>query len=373
MHLNFQAAIQQLGGAQGLAQIANQARVPGDYVLETLLPERPQYSYHVDGGSMSVRGTMAGLVGMDSPYPTGGVMDVSTFIEQSAKIAIHIPLPEKTLRAIQQMVTVIRGQGGDGMQATVDELLNFYNALIIQPMMDTAEWLRGQALTTGAINWTFNKKNLTVDYGVPAANKLAARTGTAGYGSTASMFWADVRTLSSRVGGAQFFLAHPDTIELIRGNTVNGGAVVAEGGGQITFRRFARDGAGNYDPRAFSIDARDQIVLVAYGLDAEVLNPNDTATTLRVPFIERGKLVAVGQRNRRGYVVGQGALPDGDNATLGYTHVAPTIENGGVPGRWGQVFVPEHEPWSIHGRGAMNLLPVIEVPEAIAIATTAMV
>ncbi len=58
---------------------------------------------------------------------------------------------------------------------------NFSNALLIQPHLDVAEWLRGQALCTGALAWTFNGLKLEVDYGIPAGNKLTHRTANDAY------------------------------------------------------------------------------------------------------------------------------------------------------------------------------------------------
>ena len=85
-----------------------------------------------------------------------------------------------------------------------------------------------------------------------------------------------------------------------------------------------------------------------------------------------GKIVAVGNNSGTSYVVGAGATQPIENR-LGYTHLGPTVEGGGTPGRWAEVYVPEAAPWSFAGRGAANILPVIEAPEKIVIMTTDMV
>jgi hypothetical protein len=59
----------------------------------------------------------------------------------------------------------------------------------------------GMALMTGGIDWTFNQKRVEVSYGVPAGNLFAERTGTAGYGGSASVFWDDWYEARSLLNG----------------------------------------------------------------------------------------------------------------------------------------------------------------------------
>jgi hypothetical protein len=373
MNLNFQAAITALGGVEGVFRLINEARPPARLLLNTLLPERLMSSYHVDGGSMTVRATMPGLVGMDSPYPPGGLVEISTFLEQSAKIANHVTLGEATLRHLQDFIMRLGMNGGNTNEALANQTLNFFNKVVMQPHFDVFEWLRGQALTYGKIDWTFNKKRWLVDYGFPAANFLTPRTGNDGYGGSASKFWADVALLRRRLkNDVRVILAHVDTVEMARYNTVN--QMVAEGGnngGAVTFRRWVNNGAN------FTLDvANDAVTIVGYGDEGEIINPANPETTIVVPFIERGKLVAIGNNVNNGFVVGAGSSPDADElaqGALGYTHIAPTVEGDGRPGRWGDMFTPEFEPWSIHSRAVTNGVPVIEAYTKVAVATTDMV
>lgn len=373
MLLNFSAAIAALGGAEGVFTLVNQARPQSRLLLNSILPEQLKSTYHVDSGSMTVRATMAGLVGMDSPYPPGGLIEISSFLEQSAKIANHVQLGEATLRHLQEfMMRIMNTTGGTGNEQLAQEVLNFLNKVVLQPHFDVMEWLRGQALTFGKIDWKFNNKRLLVDYGVPAGNFLAARTGANGYGGATSQFWADIGLLRRKLkNDVMTILAHVDTVEMARYNTVN--SMVATGGdngGAVTFRRFVNNGAN------LTLDvANDSVTIVAYGDEGEILNPADPTTSIIVPFLERGKLVAIGNNINNGFVVGAGSSPDVDelNNRLGYTHIAPTIEGGGRPGRWSDMFTPEHQPWSIHARAVTNGIPVIEAPTKLAVATTDMV
>lgn len=373
MFLNFAAVIATLG-PDAAFRIANAARVPGDYLFNSILPERLVWNYQVQAGNMTVRSTMAGLVGMDSIYPPGGMVEASTFLENTAKIAVEVGLTEQALRSMQQylMARGINGQPTD--EAARDEVLNFLDKVIIQPLMDRAEWLRGQALYNGAINWTMGDRSLVVSYGIPAGNVLTTRTIASGnnYAGATSKFWTDVQSIRRLLrgsGGLRAIIAHPDTVDEARYNPVNSMVVTAESNSSVTFRKVVPD-TGN-----FTADASDSVTIVTYDLEGEVLNPANVTQTLRVPFMARGKMVGVGNNRNTGFRVGEG---DGstenpnDANDVGYTHVAPTIEGGGRPGRWAQLYTPQSAPWEMRGRGAENLLPVIEAPDKIVIATTEM-
>ena len=369
MELNFLAVLLALGRGAAF-RIANAVRPPANYLFATLLPEMMQNSYYIESGTMTVRATMAGLVGMDSPYPPGGMVEVSTFLEQSAKIAIQVPLTEKTLRDLLQMMQQLAASGANTTEALQREVLNFLNKVIIQAQMDRSEWLRGQALVNGEIDWTFNKKNLKVDYGIPAANLLTNRTGNDAYGGSASKFLDDIRTAQQLLRyNVRAFIAHSDTINEIVDNDVNAVQVVSQSTSGLEIVRYQTIG-GNTVPSA---DARNRVTLVAYDEEGEILDPANDGQTITVPFMATGKVLAVGNNNRSGYRVGQGSTDDPtEDLALGYHHLAPTVEGGGAPGRWADLYTPENQPWQLIGRGASNELPVIEAPHKIVVLSTDM-
>lgn len=368
MNLNFAEAIAALG-ANAAFRIANATRPPANYLFNTLLPEMTKPSYYVESGNMTVRATMAGLVGMDSPYPPGGMVETSTFLEQSAKMAIDVPLHERTLRSIQELLVQLQIGGGNTKEALATEALNFLNKVVIQAMLDRAEWLRGQALVNGEIDWTFNGINLAVDYGIPTANMLTNRTGNDAYGGSASKFWTDVRDAQTLLRyNVRAFIAHSDTINAIVDNDVNAVEVMSQSVGGFSIRKYKTVG-GTTVPSA---DARDSVTLIAYDEEGEIMDPTNPDATITVPFMSTGKILAVGNNNRSGYRVGQGSTDDPtEDLALGYTHLAPTVE-GGAPGRWSRLFTPEGQPWQLRGQGVQNLLPVIENPEKVVILSTDM-
>lgn len=351
-------------------QIGNGARPAGNYIFNAILPEENRNSYEAKSGSMTIRATMAGLVGMDSNYPETGFAESEEFAKKVAKIANRSRLPEKLLRELQELLLRLNGNGTT--QAIQDTALNFLDKIIVQAHLDTMEWLRGQALFTGKIDWTFGKIRLLVDYGIPAANMLPARTGAQGYGGEESMFWADVRTMNRQQNaGVKTRIMHPDTKEMILGNDKNMIELVSEdtNTGAFSVKKYRIIGG----VPVLSSDPRDQASFITYGEEGEVYDQNDTTKTKTVPFCPRGAILTVGAYNGKRFTVGSGSTPPPTPVQLGITHIAPTVEGGGTAGRWTNVYTPQNEPYAIEARGVTNGLPLIEASERLSVSTTEMV
>jgi hypothetical protein len=365
MQFNLTEAIRALAAVMAAFKIANQARPPAAYLFASLLPEITKYTYQAKGGSMTVRALMAGLVGLDSPYPETGFVEVSDWSAETAKLANQARLGEEALRHLQDALMRMQLANQPTTEFIQREALNLVDKVIVQGHLDTMEYLRGLAICTGEIDWTFNGKRLKVNYGIPAANKLAKRTGNDGYGGSASKFWADHRQIKRLLkGNVRGILAHPDTIDMIRYNPANSLVTIAEGDGSITFRKINAQGQ-------FTQDAGDTVTLISYGLEGEILDPNNPKKTIKIPFCPVGSLTGVGNNSGTRYIVGAGSTQPVENA-LGYTHLSPTVEAGGQPGRWADVFTPEREPWAIEARGVQNGLPVVEAPEKLVHASSDM-
>lgn len=371
MHYTFNDAIAQLG-ADAVFQYANELPVPAGYLFNSFLPETNQESYTVDSGEMTVRTTMAGLTGTDSPYPPGGLVELSTFLENAAKIANHVPLTEKALRRIQALQ---RSMGAsDSLTFITNEMLNFMQKVIVQAHIDTFEWLRAQALVTGQIDWTFNNVNLTVDYGIPAEHFMPARTLVANDtwdDPDTPGFWADIRELQRILRyNVRALILHPTTLMAIIDNDANKIEMVAQSDVTYGIQRYTLRRLIGNNERPDS-DARGTIELLTYGGEGELIDPANPGQTLRLPYMPAGKILAIAHNNRTGYRVGEGATPDPlAERAIGYTHIAPTVEGNGTPGRWAQLYTPENLPMQLHGRAVTNGLPVIENPAKIAIATS---
>jgi len=189
MELNFQQVLAQLNTDTPLAifNVVNQAKPADSYTLARLMPEIPSDSYHVTSGDMIVRTTMAMPTAMDSPFPESGVVETRHFSSEAFKFSSQVSLSEKTLRQIQAMTARLKTTVGPdvALRQLATEVLNFSQKLLAQSHIDTFEWMRGQALTKGLLDWKYNGVWVEAKYGIPDANKLTARTGNDKYaGST---------------------------------------------------------------------------------------------------------------------------------------------------------------------------------------------
>lgn len=369
MNFNFAEAIASLGN-NAAVRIANSARPPANYLFNTFLPERNMPDYTVSAGNMIVRTTMAGLVAMDSPYPPTGAAEIGTFLEKSAKLGAMAVLTEEAIRHLQGLFRQMQFDGTLSNEFLQREALNFLQKTVIQAHLDTAEWLRGQALVTGAINWTFNGKALVVDYGIPAANFLPTRTdaNNDAYFDTSSAFWTDVAAARSKLRyNVRAAILNSATLDAILGNTANALNIVSQDNSRISLRRYRTINSQNQ----IDEDARYSMDFIIYDEEAEVLDTDTPGRTETVKFMPDGKILFVGGVGQTGYRVGQGSTDNPRNdLELGYHHIAPTVEGGGTPGRWSRMFTPEGRPMQLQAEGASNELPVILSPEKIVVATT---
>lgn len=371
MILNFAQALKELG-PDAAFKLMRETRPTGDYLLTSFLPEMLKASYSVEGGNMLIRATMAGLSGMDSPYPEGGVISAQKFLEKTAKISNQVTMTESAIRELQEMMYRLQGSQQTDKINLVEEALNFFEKLVIQPHWDTNEFLIGQILTTGLIDWKFGNLKVKVDYGVPSGNKLTNRSGNDAYDGSTSKFWADVREIQKKLNyDVEQIVCHPDTFQLALDNDVNKIEVLEQTktkyGNSYRIARLV----GNNERR--SSDNRDTLTITTYGAAGELIDTTDPTKTIKKPFLTAGKLVGIGSTQVRGYIPGEGSVDDPSrNRALGYTHIAPTTEGGGQLGRWGRLYVPEERPMQLVGQGVGNVLPVVESPEKIVIASTDM-
>lgn len=376
MNINFTAALDYLRRTAGdnfEVEIANAERPPSNYLFEQVLPERRVDDYMASNAALSILSTMAGLVGMDSPLPPVGAASGRTWIQDTFKIGGQFYFPEQMLRHLQNQAMRIRAGGGDDTRAIAARIINFAKFLR-QPLLDTAEFLRGMALMTGGIDWTFNAKRINFTYGVPAGNLFAERTGTAAYHDVDSVWWDDwyaVRSILDNQIRAVF--ATPATITAITGNAANDIRLTAtDERGSASFIRLS-----NPEMDVASSDFRDQARIVAYNAKGNVfdLSSGNLGKVVQVPFLNDGYVIVVGgaASGDQAFSVDDSGdeVRDASGIELGYTHIAPTVEGGAV-GRWERIYTPENTPWSLMGQSVMNLVPVLQGVENLVVMRTEM-
>lgn len=375
MNFDLRQAIDNLEESS-IFELANQARPPEDYIFNAVLPSINMDTYDVNNATMSIRTTMAGLSGMDSRYASGGAAEVSEMNGKTGKIAVTSDLPEQFLRQLQSLLLRLTAMAQDTTTAIQETGINFVNKVIVQSILDREEWLKGQALFTGALDWTFNGKALSADYGIPAANFLTPRTGNDKYGGSSSKWWTDYYEAQEILGWrVSACIMHPTTLKSIMANAeVNQLQFVSAdpATNQFVFQRTVSR-AGN---TVISSDPRDLIVIIAYNKEGEIWDLDNPGQTIKVPFCPVGGVLWLGEpidSMNNVFVVGDGSTPAPvieSPVLLGYGHVAPTTEGGGMPGRWARLYVPQDKPWSLSADGVSNFIPVIQAPERIVIGTT---
>ncbi len=359
--------------AESQIYIANAARPASSYLFGQILPERGRPTYDASSGNMTVHAIMAGLAGLSSNYPPGGFITASTTSEKTAKVANHVELNEEDLRTLQMMVQNARAGGATDVALITDILnlvLNFYNKMVLQPHLDTAEFLRGLALGEGKIDWWNNGIHLQANYHIPAGNIGPNRTGTAAYGGSASTFWDDILFLQDvLLNNVSQIIMHPYTLRVALANIANGIEIIEHTNNTFLIRRIRVSPAGF---ERISTDSREIVQITTYGLEASKIDDTNPKNSLGVPFIRRGRVIGIGVPasdpfDIGQFAVGQGSTPDPTNfLPLGYTHIAPTVEGGGRIGRWGRVYVPQEKQWSVAGEGVTNIIPVIQAPKQVA-------
>jgi len=372
MLLDFRAALldERIGGVEGINRLSNAARTPANYYLTAILPERDVNSYVARGGSMRVRSTMAGVVGLDSKDPEGGAMDVSRFMENIAKIAISSRLQEQTIIEIQQLAAAAVIAGGNTRDIAVNAVLNFVAKMLLQPHYDRREWMRAQVLFLTSINWQFIGVDLQVDYGVPSANILPTRTGAAAYDGSASVFWDDWKAARRKHGAAfRGAIATRETVDAIIYNPVNKVTVLADEDNMVSIVRYVGADDGLRPP---SNDARERAQFVVYDKEGEIWDLDAPGTTKKVKMVPDGVLGFFASNDRSGeFIVGEGATEDPENdRAIGYSHIGPTVENNGRTGIWTDVRVPDDMPQHLEGRARGRFLPVIENPDKVFLTST---
>ena len=344
-------------------QLAN-AVPDGEMIWQTLLPERTEDTYKVEDSQMVVYSTMAGLTGRDSPYAPGGIMVASDFKEDIVKWSIEAAMGENQLIKMQELARKV-DIGAANPQAMVETLLNFSNKILAQSLRDGLEYIRGRAIQDGALDWTFNGKQLVVDYGYPVGNKLTRLQDAGGdWGGPNSIFWADIE-LARRLLDRQVrvILMTTNTLNRIIANDVNKLQVIEKSrsrySSSYTLRRVAQVGYDNVVPE----DYRSSVDIVTYDRNFTLFDPADATDGMKhVPAMDDDKVIFMGQPTGVRFEVGSTELPE---YAYGYTHIGPTVEGGGASGRWMRLYTPENQPWRLIGQGVMNALPVIREPRRI--------
>ncbi|GGO32694.1 major capsid protein [Deinococcus humi] len=372
MNLTWAQVIASLSAGRALIQIANTPPAAAEYLGGRFLPRVQRPDYDIAGGQIEIRSVMAGHVGMDSAYPQGSAIQLRDYGHKTAKLAQAIELGEEPARNLQKLLLL--AQAGQAQGRSVQDFmgeagLNLFTKGVVQSLDDSAEYLTMQALTRGKIDWTFNGRQLKVDYKVPAANRVSL-TGTAKFSGPDSQFWKQLTAGEKKVKGSVGVVMSQDTLQVILDNPVHRIEVVSDVYSPernirtVQIRKLARmvataDGGVGYTAETTS-DQRTSATLIGYGREGQIIDPTTPGETIGVQMVPDNVVAVIG-RNTSNELVSLNGTPLPQQA-LGYYHVAPTVEGtwrGEALGRWGRIYSPENNPYLLVGEGVENGLPVI--------------
>lgn len=376
MEFNFRTVLGQLTSDE-IRTLSRQADPTKTYLMNSLLPDREVPSYKASGGNFSVTGTLASPVPMDTDFPEAGIMGIQTIEQSTFKFGASLLMPEKVLRELQEMLKQMLSEGrseGDKQRLMAGTAVNFFREYVINPFDETREYLKARAITEGLISYSSNKVEVAADYGVPVGNILATRAGVAAYNGNASVFLDDIKTARQKLGqDVRATLMNGDTLDSILNNPLHNFIVVAESySPDRTVRtvnvRQAVKLTGQTGVSALDITPQSSYTFIGYSRTAKLFNPDDPNTPIAKKLIDDGRVVVIG--NRLSTEIIPRLNNDGGN-TLGYYHVAPTVEGNGALGRWAEIYVPQEMPWSIRARAAENSIPMFDAASRVVLLKSA--
>lgn len=368
-------------------RLSRNANPPEGYLLERLLPSSNRPDWHTTGGTMTITPTLLGEVPMDSPYPPMGNMEATTFFEKISKFAGQMFFNEQQQRELINIINGIRVTASmDGRDAFGDINTQFnmvaqtgradnntingarINAVlgivgaINKSHFDTREWLRGEALTEGRIQYTFGTVDMDIDYKIPAA-QVVTYSGNDRFDQSASKWWTFVRLAYRLFDNPQFFMNSESFYDIVD-NDVNKVETIDITGDVRRIARYRDDAVQQ------KRDARERMSLNVYNKAGSVMKVDGKVQSLvSKPFIKNKRVVVVGGLMPDGYELTLGGMTDPDNdLAIGYTHIGPTIEGGGRSGIYSRIYTPEGKPYHVLAETATNMLPVIWNPKRILIA-----
>lgn len=366
-------------------RLARAALQPDTYLFNRLLPRENRPDWHVTGGTMTITPTILGDVAMDSPYPPMGNLQSSAFLEKISKFGGQMFFTEQQQRELINMINALRvtasmdnrdafgdfdgqmrmfAERGSADNNTINgrRINTIFGIIrsITKSHWDTGEWLSGEALTEGKINYTFNDLEMDIDYDVPAAN-IDDYAGNDRFDQSASKWWTWVKKVHTKLDNPTFFLNSNSYYDITE-NDVNKIETLDITGMERRIRRY-RD-----DAIVQKRDARESMTVNVYNKAGSIMDVT-TKTLISKPFLKDKRVIAIGGLNPDAIELNLGGVTDPDNElALGYNHIGPTIEGGGRPGIWARIFTPEGKPMQILAETAANMLPMIYNPKRLMIA-----
>jgi hypothetical protein len=377
MDINLASVLLTLRGAR-IQTLGNTQLPDSQYVFNSLLPDQATPGYKFQGGAIKASGSVASAVPMDTPFPEGGFLGISTLEGNTIKLGLSVTLPEAVQRRVRELLDQLQlGRVTGSAEAILgNAAINFVQDMIVRPHDDMREYLKARAISEGIVNFKSNGVTINIDYSIPTANKFATRSGTAHYGGTASAFNSDMQLARQKLGyNIRGVLMNMQTLDLILLNEANKLVIQSETVSDDGMVRVVqvRRAVKNAEGIAVGFDQNPNFsyTLTGYARELEMrdlANPNNP--TIKVPMMNLGRVAVIGRYLRRDIL--RARTGNSANDSLGYYHVGPTEEGKGVLGRWLQVYSPENQQETVIVKGCENSAPAFDAPERVVLLQTDM-
>jgi hypothetical protein len=366
-------------------RLARNANLTGDYLFSKLLPRENRNDWQTTGGSLTITPTILGDVAMDSDPAPMGNMQASSFFENISKFGGQMFFNEKQQRELIMWENNIRIEAGrNGLSGSGDidgqfrsladtgradnttvngRRINTLLAIVEsvkKSNWDTGEWLCGEAFTEGEIVYNFSGLEMNIDYRIPAAN-IKTYAGNDRFDQSTSKWWEFVRFCYSTLENPRFYMNQNSYLDVVD-NDVNGIREIDITGKVRRLERYRSDAITQKN------DARERMSVEVYNKAGSIMNPA-TKSLVSKPFLKDKRVVVVGELNTSEIELTLGGMTDPDNELrMGYQHIGPTIEGGGRPGIYANIYALPQKPQQLFVDTYTNMLPVIANPKKIIIA-----
>lgn len=365
---------------------ARNANPPSSYLFSTrVLPRMNKPTWQVRGGTLTITPTELKLVAMDSiPAPIGN-LESTFYSETISKFGGQMFFNEKQQKEMieaEQDARLMASLGGRAIAGDIDTQINMVSVtgradgetingarinrilgivdFIRAAHWNTSESLAGEALTEGKLDEDFSGLGININYDLPVEN-IVTYAANDRFDQSASKWWEFVRFCYKKFKNPQFY-GNSNTYFSIAENPVN---AIREQYITGDVRPMSK-----YYPNVITQkeDANERMNFNIYDNAGAVMDaPNKTL--ISKPFLKDRRVIVIGDLQTSQIELVQGGVTDPDNnLMLGYTHVGPSVEGGGQPGIYANIYTKEEMPMQLHVLTYVNMLPIIQNPKKLIIA-----
>ena len=375
-----------VGGDNFAFRRSRNANPPSEYLFSTrILPRMNKPTWNIRGGNLTITPTELKPVAMDSEPAPMGNLQATFYNERISKFGGQMFFNEQQQRELieaEQDVRLMASLSGSNVVGDIDTQINMVAAtgradgntingarinrilgiveFIQASHWNTSEALAGEALSEGLLDENFSGLDIKVDYKIPAA-RVKDYSGNDRFDQSASKWWEFVRFCYKTLKNPQFYGNSNSYFDIVE-NSVN---AVREQFITGDVRPMSK-----YNPAVITqnTDANERMNFNIYDKAGAVMDVASKSLVSK-PFLKDKRIIVIGELQTSQIELTLGGVTDPDNElAIGYTHVGPTVEGGGQPGIYSNIFTKPEMPMQLHVATYVNMLPIITDPKKTIIA-----